>query len=219
MHGTVECPKFFLTLIKKHKIKQVALEFPIIYQKEINQYFSGKRKLEDLSIFKDKAENHDGRASESIKKLIANLKKNKIKIYFIDSESDYLKRDYFMAKNLTRINGKVAFLCGNIHASKKVITFPGIFLIINKLLSLFKKGLKISNNEIKTTGSYLPKKETVSYKIIAINGGEFYNLVKKKIKLDVRFSDIKVKELPKITESLEEGYDYYYLINKFTFSN
>jgi hypothetical protein len=101
-----------------------------------------------------------------------------------------------MAKNLMKIKGKIAFLCGNVHASKNPIKLP------------------TKNNIIKTCGSFLPKQKTIAYKIIPVNGGKFYNFKTKKIKPDKRFQDLK--NLPKILKSPEKGFDYFYLVNKFT---
>jgi hypothetical protein len=218
MHGTTECPKAFLEILKKHKINQVALEFPKKDQQEINQFLSGSRDIGNLSIFKDKEKIYDGRASESVKDLIVKLKKNKIKIYFVDSEpSNPLKRDYLMAKNLMKIKGKTAFLCGNVHASKTAIKFPLIFVLLNKIMNFFGKGVKISKNGIiETCASFLPKKETVSYKVIAVNGGEFYNFGVKKIKPDKKFQNLQ--NLPKTVQSSEDGFDYFYLVDTFTAS-
>lgn len=218
MHGTEECPKAFLEILKKYKINQVALEFPKKNQNEINQFLSESRDISNLSIFKDKEKIHDGRASESVKDLILKLKKNKIKIYFVDSEpSNPLKRDYLMAKNLIEIKGKTAFLCGNVHASKTAIKFPFIFVLLNRIMNFFGKGIKISKNGIiETCGSFLPKKEKISYKITAVNGGEFYNFGVKKIKPDKKFRNLQ--SLPKIVQSYEKGFDYFYLIDKFTAS-
>ena len=128
MHGTQECPEVFFRIIQKKRINQVALEFPSGYQKEIDEYFLSKRTLEDLSIFRLKKKTHDGRASSAIKKLLERLKRNNIKIYFVDEES--FERDKLMAKNLSKINGRIAFLCGNVHASKKEIILPRLFLLL-----------------------------------------------------------------------------------------
>src|SRR3989344_8136649 len=171
MHGTAECPTAFLEILKKHEVNQVALEFPKNHQNEINQYLSGSRSLSNLSIFKSKEKIHDGRASNSVKDLISKLKKNKMEIYFVDSESSNpLERDYLMAKNLMKIKGRTAFLCGNVHASKTAIKFPLTFVLLNKIMNFFGKGVKISKKGIiETCGSFLPKKETISYKVIAVN--------------------------------------------------
>ena len=218
MHGTTECPKAFLEILRKHKINQVALEFPKKNQKEINQFLSGSRDISNLSIFKDKGKIHDGRASESVKNLILKLKKDKTKIYFVDSEpSNPLKRDYLMAKNLMEIKGKTMFLCGNVHASKTAIKFPLIFVLLNKIMNFFSKGVKISKNGIiESCGSFLPKTETISYKVIAVNGGKFYNFGVKKIKPDEKFQNSQ--SLPKIVQSYEDGFDYFYLADTFTAS-
>jgi hypothetical protein len=218
IHGTAECPKAFLEILKKHKVEQVALEFKKNNQKEINQFLSGSRDISNLSIFKNKDKIHDGRASESIKDLIIKLRKNKMKIYFVDSEpSNPLKRDYLMARNLMEIEGKTAFLCGNVHASKTAIKFPFTFVILNKIMNFFGKGVKISKNGIiETCGSFLPSKETISYKVIAVNEGEFYNFGAKKIKPNKKFQNLQ--RLPKIKQSSEDGFDFFYLVEKFTAS-
>ena len=197
------------------------MEFAKDKQKEIDQYLSGSRTLNSLSIFKEKEKIHDGRASNSIKDLISNLKKNKIKIYFVDCESsDPLKRDYLIAKNLSKLKGQTAFLCGNVHASKTSIKVPKSVMFVNKIKNFFNKGFLISRNGIiETCGSFLPEKETISYKVVAVNGGEYYNFGVHKIKPDKRSKKINLNNLPEIVRSQEEGFDYLYKIYGFTASD
>ncbi len=217
-HGTLECPRVFLEIIKKHKIKQVALEFAKDKQEEIDQYLLGSRTIDNLSIFKEKEKIHDGRASNSIKELVSSLKKNNIKIYFVDSDqSDPLKRDYEMARNLMNLKNKTAFLCGSVHASKTAIKFPKSFVFINKIMNLFGKGVMIYKNGImETCGTFLPEKETISYKIVAVGGGRYYNFRVHRIKSSKRFKNINLNNLTKIVNSKKEGFDYFYLVDKFT---
>ena len=62
MHGTTECPKAFFEILKKYNTNQVALEFPKKNQKEMNEFLSGSRNINNLAIFKNKEKIHDGRA-------------------------------------------------------------------------------------------------------------------------------------------------------------
>ncbi len=212
MHGTKECPLIFLKIINTYKIKRVALELPQHYQHEIDQYVKGKITLDDLSLFKNKEQMHDGRVSHSIKKLIEKLKKQKIKIFF--AEPSFAKngneRDYLMAKNLMNIKGKVAFLCGNIHASKKEIRLDKKSNFYN-YYNYYSKGI------IKTCGYFLAKKDTISIRIHAINGGTFYNNGIKNYRKDEMTLKSKHK-LPSIIKSSDKAFDYLYLINKFSYS-
>jgi len=92
IHGTKECPEEFFKIVKKYGIKKVALELPKIYQNEIDEFYKGGIKIWDLSSFKHKGKNHDGRASGAMKKLILNLKRDKIKIYFVDEEAPTVRK-------------------------------------------------------------------------------------------------------------------------------
>ena len=51
IHGTKECPKAFFDIIKKEKIKQVALEFDKIYQNEIENFYENKICINKISFF------------------------------------------------------------------------------------------------------------------------------------------------------------------------
>ncbi len=199
IHGTKESPKAFLDIVKKKKIKNIALEFESNNQKEIDEYLSGKRKLNDLSIFKKKGK--DGRDSDAVKNLIKKLKSLSLKIYFIDDwKNKGNERDKLMARNLKKINKKIAFYCGNIHA--------------------MKKPFKIGKKSMKTCGSYLPSKKTISYNILPIEGGKHYNFGIKKINKDEELcKKYKKEKLPKIIKSKTKEYDYLYLIKKASYSN
>jgi hypothetical protein len=203
MHGTRECPKEFLNFIKKKHIKKVALEFPKEYQKEIDEFSLGKKEIENLSIFRNREKIHDGRASEAIKDLIKKLKKEKIKIFLVDEEAkNGNERDKKMAKNLSKIEGEVAFLCGNIHAMKKPMT-------LDKSDPMYKY---YQNGIVKTCRYFMNKKEIISIRIHAINGGKFYNFATQDYPKEKEFKNKK----PSTIKSKDEAFDYIYLIDKFS---
>ncbi|GEM_PF-4606730 len=173
MHGTKECPEEFLKIIRKHKLNQASIEYP------------------------SKGIANDGRQSQANKKLIKELRKNKIKIFFIEGA------DEIMAKKLMKIKGKIAFLCGRVHARKKDLQLSKK----SRYYKLYPKGL------IKTCGSLLPKNETISYKIHAINGGTYYNFgIKKYPKNKTRH------KTPVTIKSKNKAYDYIRIIDKFNYS-
>lgn len=211
MHGTKECPKEFLKFVKENKIKKVALEFQKDYQFEIKEFLLNKRKINNLTFFKDKEKSHDGRASESVKNLILNLKKEKIKIHLVDQEAKSgNERDKFMAKNLSKIVGRVAFLCGNVHAMKKPLQ-------LDENDNLYTK---YPGGKVKTCGYFLSKyNQVVSLKVHAINGGSFYNYSVQSYQKDKILSKkYSISSLPKVIQSPEEIFDYLHLINKFSYS-
>ena len=125
-HGTNESPEACLDILKKHKIMQLALEFPYTQQKEIDEFLLGKRSIDELSIFQVD-DTHDGRASPAVKNLLLRAKERQIRIKLvdIDDESQVNQRDKYMAQNLMEIKGEVGFLCGNVHASKEVLKLGG----------------------------------------------------------------------------------------------
>ena len=119
-HGTKECPQEFFKFVIKNKIGKVALEFLKDNQKDIDKFYSRAIGVNEISFFKNKENTHDGRASDAVKNLISGLRKEKIRIFLVDEEAkSAYERDKLMAKNLSNIEGKVAFLCGEVHASKK----------------------------------------------------------------------------------------------------
>lgn len=181
VHGTNECPEACLKIIENYKIKHLALEL-------------------DKSM-----SSNDGRASKAVKQLVAAAKRKGIRIHFVDGKCDILKRDKTMAENLMKIKKEVVFLCGNIHASKKPFKMPLPFRIFCKI----KKITIPKNNILDTCGSYLPKDKTISYRIVAKNGGKFNNCGIK--------TEGPSKKLPLgIMKSPEEEYDFYYVVDKFT---
>ncbi len=211
IHGTKECPKEFLKFVKKNKIKKVALEFLKDYQIEIDKFYYGKRSLEDISFLKNKEKNHDGRASDAVRRLISELRKEKIKIFLVDVETGSgNERDKLMAKNLSKIKGKVAFLCGNVHAMKKPLQ-------LNKSDDLYQH---YSVGRVKTCGYFLNKNEKViSIKIHAINGGKFYNYFIQNYPKDKSLSQkFSPNNLPKQIHSEDNAFDFLYLVDKFSYS-
>ncbi|MFH1064933.1 MAG: hypothetical protein V1734_00300 [Nanoarchaeota archaeon] len=185
VHGTNECPEACLKILEKYKIKHLALE--------------GDKSMSS----------NDGRASKAVKRLVAAAKRKGIKIHFAEEKSDaemnILKRDKTMAENLIKIKKDVVFLCGNVHACKKPFQMPLLFRIFCRI----KKITIPKNNILDTCGSYLPKNKTISYRVVAKNGGKFNN------------NGIKTegpsKKLPLgIIKSPEESYDFYYVVDRFT---
>jgi len=217
LHGTYEGPLACMNILKEHKAKHLALEFDTSKQYEIDEYYSGKRALEDLSIFHI-PKPYDGRSSSAVKELVIKARKQNIMIHFVDVEegSDIHKRDETMAKNLMSIKHDVVFLCGNIHASKTPITFSKTFLILNRVLQLFRKGIILPRNgTLKTCGAYLPFDKTFSYKIVALRGGSYYNFKVRKIRGE-KFLENRASKVPAIIPSKERGYDYFYIVDRFT---
>ena len=211
MHGTKECPKEFFKFVKKNKIKKVALELPKDYQCEIDEFYSGKRKIDDLSFFKCKEKNHDGRVSNAMKDLILKLKKAKIKIFLVDDETQEYgnERDKLMARNLSQLKGEVAFLCGNVHAMKKPLQ-------LDKSDRCYHQ---YPNGKVETCGSFMNPKEIVSIKVHAINGGKLYNYsVQTYLKDKERSKKFPKNKLPEMIKSDDESFDYLYLIDKFSYS-
>lgn len=179
VHGTNESSIAFLNIVKREKIKQVALEISSSYQSIVdNNGYSllfGKKR-------------HDGRLSQAMKNLITELKKLRIKIYCVDPNVIF-QRDKKMAENLRKIKGRVAFLCGEVHAS--TIPFKFGFIKLN------------------TCGYFLPKKDVVNYRIVSRLGGQFYNFKIKTIQ-----GETSSKKT--ITPSLKNGFDYYYVVDSFS---
>jgi hypothetical protein len=199
LHGTKESPEACFEILKKHKVKQLALEFQKKEQCEIDDYFKGKKRVEELSIFQ-REDNHDGRASKAIMDLIKKAKAKDIKILLVDDWSDITRRDEAMANNLKLIKGPVAYYCGEVHASKKSISFPEF---------------NGKSQKINTCGSFLPEKETISYRIVSIEGGKHYNFKIKNVKKQEKLRK-HIKDLPLIVPSKEGGFDFFYIVKKFT---
>ncbi|HLC85406.1 MAG TPA: hypothetical protein VJH22_06455 [Candidatus Nanoarchaeia archaeon] len=143
-------------------------------------------------------------------------KKEGISLFLVDDYSDPSLRDRHMADNLRKIHGKVLYLCGNIHASKLLIPIPPFFRLLNSILSLIGKGMILPPGNLQPCGSYLPKKETDSYKIVALNGGDYYNLRKKSMRPD---QELRARDSPLPTViNGEGGYDHLYVVDRFTYS-
>jgi hypothetical protein len=157
MHGTNECPEIFLELVKRRKITQIALEWPMAKQKEVNEYLSGKRTIAQLSLFQT---NPDGRTSPAMRKLLVEAKKRKLRIHLFDP-GVIEHRDGLMAENLKKIKGPVAILCGDIHASKREVRLPAIVRLVAKLM----KNPQWSK-PILPCASLLQKKDVFSYRIV-----------------------------------------------------
>lgn len=214
MHGTKECPEEFFNFITERKIKKVALEFLKDFQNEVEEFLAEKRSINNITFFKNKEKSHDGRASEAIKSLLKNLKEEKIKLFLVDEEAKSgNERDKLMAKNLSKIKGKVGFLCGNVHAMKKPLQ-------LEKSDELYKY---YPNGKVKTCGYFLNKnKKVISIKVHAINGGKIYNFSIQSYQKDKSYSKkFKPKNLPQLIKTKDgenEEFDYIYLIDNFSYS-
>ena len=156
-HGTNECPKKFLEIVEQHKITQIALEWPIEKQSEIDQYLSGKRMPEQLTIFE---ENTDGRTSPAMRELLEAAKNRHLKVHLFDPGTPK-ERDKLMAENLKKIKGRVAILCGDIHAAKREVVLPFVVRAVGKLL-----GKTHWEHSIRPCASLLPADEVYSYRIV-----------------------------------------------------
>ena len=117
-----------------------------------------------------------------------------------------------MASNLNKIKGKVAFLCGDIHASKKEIKL-GYFAWVFWLVNLMKLKLTPVNTVLHPCGSYLPHRTTVSIRIVA-KKGKYYNFEEKKYNQPKQYES--VKRLNELVKSPDENYDFAYVIELFT---
>ncbi len=197
MHGTNEASKAFLDIIENYGAKNVALEWPSDFQKNIDEFMEGRLGIDKLPVFNTNWSRGDGRASEAMKRLLVELKRRKLKVYAIEDYSLSKDKDIAMAKSLKKISGRVVALMGNVHA------------------------LKTEYNGIKTCGSLLPSRQTVSFSVESVNGGKVCNVIEQKPeirnvfdpKLNKSYSKFK---LPVMVPSEEEGYSCLYLVNKFT---
>jgi len=205
LHGTNECPRAFLDIVSHHHITQIALEFDKSKQHEVDAFLEGKRSLKDLSIFKV-TEPHDGRASPAVQTLLHKAKERSFRVYLVDDSSRPQHREAEMAKNIMSIKGTVAYLCGNVHAAKGPIQLEKS----SEFFDQYKDGL------IRTCGSLLPEQDTVAYNIVALHGGEFYNLKVKKEKEHPEFA--RLPKIPATVKSKDPNYDFLYVVNRFTVS-
>jgi len=218
LHGTNEASRACWDIMQINKVSKLALEFPSNYQKEVDEFLKNKRSIDKISIFNVKHP-HDGRASPAIKKLLLKAKEKAMKVYFVDSDSeDISQREKEMTKNIMKIKDKVAFLCGDAHASKKEIHLSKFFRLVFRIINLFSRKYPKFDKVIKTCGSYLPAKNTISYRVASLNGGKFYNFKIKsagKYKFD---KENKFSSLPIIIKSKDSKYDFLYVVEKFTAS-
>ena len=121
-----------------------------------------------------------------------------------------------MTKNLMKIKGKLVYLCGDGHASKKEIHLSRVFIIIFRVIRLFNSKYPKFERVITTCGSLLPERETESYKVVSLHGGKFYNFKIKnagKCKIDKKFDSF-----PVIVPSQTKRYNFLYVVEKFSAS-
>lgn len=215
MHGTQESPSIALELLKNHKITLLALELDKSKQHEIDEYFCGKRNLNDITLFKHTG-SHDGRASNAVKRLIEQVKKQKIRIVLVDDWQDPLNRDKKMAENLMSLKKNVLFLCGNVHASKQPIRFSLVYRLLNKIFALIRvPHIQLPFDGIlRTCGYYLPPNDTISYRIVPVFGGQYYNFKVKTLKPDKKVAQlVQGQQLPRIITNQTKEYTFLYAIN------
>ena len=205
LHGTNESPQVCWEIMNRNNINQLAIEVETKYQKEVDDFLKSKIKLDSLSIFKLK------HITKAIKNLLKKSKKKCMKVFCVDDWADPRNRDQAMAKNLMKIKGKVAYLCGGDHASKNPIKIDKS----SEWYNLYKKGI------FKTCGSYLPKDETVSYIIYALRGGRaYFNGAAQDCKPRPNLAyQYKLSKLPMIVKSKLSGYNFLYIVNKYTLSS
>ena len=216
IHGTAEAPIACMDIMKKYHIKKLALELDRSKQPEIDEYYAGRKSLEDITLFHNPP-SHDGRASSAVKNLVADAKKNGLKVYLVDDTDNPLERDRRMAENLMNIRGKVAFLCGNIHASKEPIKIPKAVLVLSKFLRKLRLSNLILPDEgiIRTCGSFLPYEETVAFNVVSEEGGQYYNFKICSVGPDAGLKD-KYVSCRVMVPSSDKGYDFLYIVRKFT---
>ncbi len=215
IHGTRECPAIFLDFIRVYDIGNVALEIPRDYQKEVEEYFLSKRKLENLSWFRDKEKNHDGRKSDSMKQLVRILKERRVRVFLVDileksfEQIALHKRDDIMACSLLELDRRIAFLCGNVHVMKQPLYLP----LDSPFYDQYPLGV------VQTCGSFLPEEESVSVQIHALNGGTFFNCGYKSYNPDkIQQRRVDRTNLPCIIPSKDPSFDFQYLIERFSAS-
>jgi hypothetical protein len=192
IHGTKEIPKLlsqFFSEIAKEEEFNISLEIPQEFQANIEDFF------------KIKEEDSDGRNSLEYLELIKNIENlnkkynKKIKIFCVDMNSDSLIeneediqniREKIIAENIIKIinNKKTFVVLGNIHASKKNLSFHQINIIPSGAILFNKLKDKMFSINI------LPKK------------GVFFNTRLKKISED-DFND-----------SFDKGFDYVFKIKE-----
>lgn len=216
IHGTAEAPIACMDIMRKYHIKKLALELDKSKQPEIDEYYAGGKSLKDITLFHNPP-SHDGRASLAVKNLLRDAKKNGLKVYLVDDAINPLERDRRMAENLMSIGGKVAFLCGNIHASKEPIKIPKSFLLLTNTLRKLRLSKLVLPDEgiIKTCGSFLPYEETVAFNVVSAEGGQHYNFGIHSLNADASLKD-KSASGQVIAPSCDKEYDYLYIVRQFT---
>lgn len=219
IHGTAEAPVACMNIMRKYHIKKLALELDKSRQPEIDEYYAGGKSLEDITLFHNPS-SHDGRASLAVKNLLRDAKRNGIRAYLVDDADNPLERDRRMAENLMNVGGKVAFLCGNIHASKKPIKISKAVLLLTKFLRKLKMSKLVLPDEgiIRTCGSFLPYEETVAFNVVSAEGGQYYNFGIHSLSADAGLKDKSVLGQV-IAPSPDKEYDYLYIVRKFTAVN
>lgn len=207
IHGTQECPKIFWDIVKRNNIKKIALEFPIEEQCEVNNFMQYECSVDALSIFK---RSEDKRASKAIRSLLLKARRAKYHVYFVDPNT-LNNRDQEMANNLVRLSGKIAFLCGNIHASKVKVEVD-LFVRFFFSLIVWLKTLKwyIQKKEFLTCGSFLPKSEVISFEI---QTEKALSQKEKKLLTDLRKAKNKH---PLLIPSKNKGFDFKCVVSNFT---
>jgi len=194
-HGTKEIPLLlteFFSTYARHSSFTICLELPEENQVFIDRFFTTGKETDLNSIPFFSREDRDGRDSLEYLHLIQHLyslklnSKKEIKIHCIDTADINIfknqnKREAFLAnKILSLLSDQITFvIIGDIHASKKIISFPGI--------------------EIITTGSILSKK--LGNKLLAVSlqpqSGSAFN------------GEIKLIEKPSSLPSYYDLSDYY----------
>lgn len=183
VHGTNECPHVCLDIAHRYSVRNIAFEMT----------------AENIASIESNAHSIDGRISPAVKGVVNEAKRRGLSVFGVDGEASTAdERDAIMAKNLSKINGPVVFLCGNRHASKEKYWGSGGNELVNPCASL------------------LPKNEVVSFRIIPLNGGSFYNMGQVRIWPVEEELKSKCITPPCIVKSDESRYDYYYLLDRFT---
>ena len=205
MHGTHEIPIILSLFLKKASDFfdfDVLFEFPINFQKEIDDFFrSGDINiLKSMDFFNNK-DNNDGRNSLEYLNLIndlSNINKNYFKnicVKFVDvtPDSSLLQndREREIKDNVLRIlynnpKRKVFVIIGNVHASNSVFNSGS--------LSIFPV-------------SYLLRKSLGNEKVFSVNlqpsSGEFFN-----------FGVKSVSDLDNSNDKIKKSFDYTFIIPK-----
>jgi len=177
-HGTKEIPELIFSFFSEYISYadfNVGLELSSTFQEKIDEFFSSGNEEILNELFYEEFEN-DGRKTIEYLNFIKNIRElnikhnKKIKIICVDVEEDFESKDFqnkreeVIAEKIITNTKKMFFvILGNIHASKKDITFPGITII--------------------PAGKYISQK--LKNQVLNINlipkSGEFYNFSIKKV--------------------------------------